>query len=74
MKKTPWFPVHVKPILDGVYETKMRLIDGTYDVIRFSKFERGVWGDSKDTAHLASIDKCVGSQFKEWRGLAKEPK
>ena len=67
-KLTPWYPGHIKPVRDGVYQTKN---DGS---IGYQRFEHGLWyGFSYDAADAARSEWVVDKRFQNdtWRGVAK---
>lgn len=76
-KHTPWFPIKVRPVRDGVYQ-----VDGVnkrqpYNPM-YSEYRNGVWlGTSSNLEQAATFGRSFGAttmDLREWRGLAKEPK
>lgn len=67
MKRTPWFPLTVKPVRAGVYEVKWGLDR--------APFQR-LWDGSRWCLHdggvtLFGVGNC---DTERWRGLTMEPK
>lgn len=72
-KLTPWFPASVKPVRDGVYQTRpVRNTDGP----EYQHWNGVFWGRVCSTSNSAYLDRNYRSIFQndQWRGLAKEPK
>ena len=72
--KTDWYPAHIKPVRDGVYEIRYPEYDETEG--EFALYRDGFWGCFRN-----SVEGCVGSrtgpqylQKKSWRGLAEPSK
>lgn len=76
MKKTEWYPSHVKPVREGVYEVLMQVIEdrlgGQAIEQGFCYFGRGGWAVIKSTPEEAKARGLIlGSQHKAWRGLTE---
>jgi hypothetical protein len=76
MKLTPWFPPEVKPVHEGVYETRL-LIGGAYVIsVGFCHWtpprngKPGRWGNQWAYITSARPDGS-GVQDKSWRGLTR---
>lgn len=75
MKKTPWFPGDVKPVLVGVYERKR-----TRGTFRYSYWNGRYWLCSAQTIMDAAYEAKSAyplvsfKQESPWRGLANPPK
>jgi hypothetical protein len=72
MKKTDWYPPHIKPVRRGIFETK----DAT-GAIRWKYWSGYRWGwgyalisDTRRSSPLNSF----ASQNVQWRGLTEEAK
>jgi hypothetical protein len=64
-KMTPWFPVQIKPVHVGVYETEL---DG---YLKGYSFWNGKWWC--DTARKPELaNKRTGMQGKKWRGFKEK--
>ena len=72
MKLTPWFPVGTVPSRVGVYETRLPVLKGIGT--RYSRWDGSQWSFQWQSIAAAGRDTCIGSQDKEWRGLAADPK
>lgn len=73
MKLTPWFPLSVKPVHVGWYETRMlkRFVGHSFwDGIKWSGT---YFGESWTEINLRSINFYGAIQNKKWRGLAEKP-
>ena len=67
---TPWFKVDVKPMREGVYQTKIY----SYGAKGFSHFDGKKFGNQYPTKNAALMRGSGGIQEKSWRGLASDPK
>lgn len=65
MKRTPWFPVSVKPLRVGWYETRV----GGYQSRRYFDGDDWLWG--KDGDECESFPYLRSSR---WRGLTEPSK
>ena len=67
-KLTPWFPLEVKPVRRGVYETEFDTFRG------FSRWTGKKWANQDPAAERARLLPASGAvQDKRWRGLAEDP-
>jgi hypothetical protein len=68
MKLTNWFPSKIKPVREGVYETKACYVRAGY-----SFWDGSAWGWTNDTVKQANrVRYSLGAyQYKKWRGVAK---
>jgi hypothetical protein len=66
MKKTEWFPAHIKPVHEGVYETRWRTCWGHYITGR-SKWNGVKWSNQNKTFKFNEQAK----QDKEWCGVLR---
>lgn len=70
---TKWFPPHIKPVREGVYE--IRFTEGHNDCPMYATWNGEVWS----TASHEKNDDChtkfsYALQEKYWRGFTKEQK
>ena len=63
---TPWFPVRIKPVHVGVYETDL---DG---YLGYSFWNGKWWRDTNHKPELAAFEKRRGMQQKKWRGFKEK--
>ena len=71
MKLTEWYPAHIKPVREGVYETSMSGRRG------YSYWTGRQWSNqSKHAVYTERSKAWIGgaNQKKNWRGLAEPPK
>ena len=71
MKKTPWFPGHIKPVRDGVYQRLAN--DG--ETIYHSLWRAGVWYAMDKSCDGAASNVGLVSIFQDdrkWRGILKD--
>ncbi len=70
---TEWFPVNVKPVHVGVYETI--LLSGQGEFLRqgYSLWDGNKWKDTNNDVLSASKNSSIGVQRKKWRGLSSKP-
>lgn len=75
MKKTEWFPDDVKPVHEGLYETRVE--EDIFEFTTWSVWKDGVW----HYACSEDIEKCLRKaeeghasywQKREWRGLKEK--
>ena len=70
MKKTPWYPINVLPVRDGVYEIQTLLRPA------YSHFHSGIWHcmeRKKESAFKHPLPSMgVYRHATGWRGLAEE--
>lgn len=71
MKKTRWFPAHIKPVRPGVYETNLFSPNGG----NYAYWDGKRWAVAFAHVPLANSIRnyCDAIQEKEWRGLAEKP-
>jgi hypothetical protein len=64
---TPWYPTTIKPVRDGLYQTRWM------GRLGWSMWERGRWGNQCDTKEnmISKGGARAGEQNKYWRGLNK---
>lgn len=69
MKKTAWFPPHIKPVRTGLYEIKIGITTHAYAYWNGKR-----WGFQEMRPDLAHKWKGYVSyrQDKTWRGITKE--
>lgn len=71
---TPWFPPQISPVHSGYYDTRR------YDVPNKRHIEIRLYWNAKRRAFYASPNSnefhghYSFEQWREWRGLAREPK
>lgn len=65
--RTDWFPVKVKPVRPGVYET--RYYAGGLIWVGRSRWNGSRWSSQGGAMHYFTLFR----QDKEWRGLAADP-
>ena len=69
---TPWFPIKVKPVHNGVYEVRL---DTAPRLHGFSFWNGDRWGAMSSTTQMASTQRYVfadwASQNKKWRGFTE---
>jgi len=67
VKKTAWFPAHIRPVRKGVYEIKRPRTTYAYWNGQF-------WSYEERWINFASEMRLTHSteQYKTWRGLTKE--
>lgn len=66
-KLTPWFPVHIKPVRDGVYQVRF----SPRQTAGYAYWVNGRWGISCIAPEEAVRNRnYVGNPNKQWRGLA----
>ena len=71
MKLTHWFPGHVLPVRDRVYERDYSFSNEKY-FVNLCKFEKGVWFCYRESVYLASREKTASVVCDApWRGLTK---
>ena len=66
MRLTPWYPANIKPVREGIYQTKVQ------GYLGYSFWELGRWGNQCGTvADLSRFGGHMpGEQDKQWRGMA----
>ena len=69
---TEWFSASVKPVRDGVYETRSQK---SQPFVTYQYWNGEHWGYFKPTAELAFQRRHMKSceQKPQWRGLAEAP-
>ena len=70
--KTDWYPPHIKPVREGLYEVKgWHFHGGTWKYWNGTK-----WGWSHTSARMARYwrNQSGAAQEVEWRGLTEEAK
>jgi hypothetical protein len=70
---TPWFPSHIKPVNEGVYETKnLHKLPRTFPT--YSRWNGLEWSNSSYHTHHPELHyTSYGAyQNKYWRGFTKE--
>jgi hypothetical protein len=76
MKLTPWFPPEIKPVRNGIYETRINNCScntkGEISNWNGQRWSHQV-GKMANKSYLTDFGNCA-AQDKLWRGLAKEPK
>ena len=63
---TPWFPVRIKPVHVGVYETDLA------GYLGYSFWNGKWWSDTYHLPEFAVFQGCRGMQQKEWRGFKEK--
>ena len=72
MKLTPWFPLNIKPVRSGVYNTSL---GNKTPYLGFSHWNGRRWSDT--CASIEGANQAIrgnGMQDKKWRGLAAKQK
>jgi hypothetical protein len=74
MKLTNWYPIDVKPVHTGVYETQLiSSVDHKTCISHgYSRWARGRWSDTCLSKLEAEHCKTAGIQRKVWRGVKGE--
>lgn len=69
---TEWFPADVKPVREGIYETKSPVMND--DPGRYSYWNGGSWGGAYMDNRTAFAGRHKESMFQNrpWRGLTSE--
>lgn len=67
MKRTPWFPVSVPPVHDGLYETRV----DRHSLVILRAWDGKRWSLPDYPLTIFGRGLTVGNQ---WRGLAAKPK
>lgn len=70
LKKTPWFPKHVKPVRPGFYENLFFETSTTY---RFFDGKNWHYGNSDLKSASKYTDVIKDNHKRPWRGLASDP-
>jgi hypothetical protein len=73
-KMTKWFPPHIKPVREGVYEVRF-LIQKITDAPMYATWNGSrwsVWSHFKNDMYHARF--LYADQGKYWRGFTKEQK
>ena len=65
MKRTPWFPLTVKPVRAGVYEVKWRLDSAPFRRL----WDGSCWCLLDGGVTLFGVGECSAER---WRGLTKK--
>jgi len=63
---TPWFPVCIKPVHVGVYETDLA------GYLGYSFWNGKWWGDTSHKPEFAVFEEYRGMQRKKWRGFKEK--
>lgn len=73
MKKTEWYPDHVRPAYIGVYEVRIKM---QYPKTAYQYWTGQYWGLVRPTPASAMLGKSRQSLYQpspRWRGLAQKP-
>jgi hypothetical protein len=68
---TPWFPHKVRPARSGYHDTRVDINRRSVGVRLYWDADRGHWCASPKSSVYGHMN---FEQYREWRGLAKEPK
>ncbi|SAL10321.1 hypothetical protein AWB73_00092 [Caballeronia turbans] len=74
MKMTEWFPINVKPVRNGVYQTILGLREA--DNPPYQRYEDGEWFSTCETAQEAEdcpFVSAISDLLHAWRGLTEKP-
>jgi hypothetical protein len=68
-KRTGWYPGHIKPAREGIYERERN------SIIIFSYWDGSVWCVGARSIHHANVFKYYKANYQNtpWRGLCKSP-
>ena len=71
IKMTDWFPPHIKPVREGVYEIKLTAVRGYHRM--YATWNGLKWSRASHYASGGWHEKFRGAdQDKYWRGFTKE--
>jgi hypothetical protein len=76
MELTEWYPAHIKPVRQGVYELEVYELDywKFTPTLMFSCWDGKQWLWIADNVDKAATRICPAqSQNRRWRGLAARP-
>jgi hypothetical protein len=69
-QETAWFPAHIKPVRDGVYETRFLVKSCRQSLYGFSVWDGVQWSNQSNKEAWCFFD-AEARQDKEWRGVKK---
>ena len=71
-KMTKWFPPHIKPVREGVYEVKFSNVP-LGKRLMYARWNGKEWSNFAYKKHDDSLNDCVSAvQKKHWRGFTEK--
>lgn len=72
-KLTPWFPANIKPVHEGVYQTKIHAGDKSGGFQYWNGFSWRFWGiDAQDAYYCKEARSGFNQGAIQWRGLTRK--